>query len=124
MFTELMENPMSKAKTYTKDFEAFWDIVWRKVGKHAAFVAWKTAVKRIVANSESSADEAKMFLLERATLFGNSPKGNKGQYSPHPRTWLQQGRYEDDVEEWFAYDLPDRTIQNVDAATRFINGDD
>ena len=80
---------------YTSDFEAWWKVYPRKVGKRKAFGAWKTALPKVEGNGKT-----RETLLEITQRFAASPAGNAGEFTPHPATWLNQGRYEDDPAEW------------------------
>ena len=88
------EQPRSKSQ-YTSDFEAWWKVYPRRVGKRKAFAAWKVALKNVEGNGE-----APETLLEITRRYAASPAGNAGEFTPHPATWLNQGRYEDDPAEW------------------------
>ena len=71
-------------------FERFWMCYPRKVGKDAAWSVW---------------DRLKPDLALVDTMIAvvgrqcQSPQWLKdgGQYIPHPRTWLNQGRWQDEV---------------------------
>jgi hypothetical protein len=89
----------SKAETYSTAFLDWWAVYPRKVAKRDAQPAFDRAIKRIVKDHTSKA-AAITWLLEVTTVFGKSPSGNKGEYTPHPATWLNEGRYEDDQAEW------------------------
>ncbi len=70
-------------------FDAFWSSYPRKVGKEAARKAWKAALKRDVPPSHvvSAADDYRIECHVRQT---------EPQFIPHPATWLNAGRYDDD----------------------------
>jgi len=74
---------------YPKEFEAFWTAYPRKVGKGKAFQAWKNAKQR---PSLSVLVRA----IERATTTRDWQKDG-GQFIPHPATWLNQRRWEDEI---------------------------
>ncbi len=96
-------NPPKKPSGYSDCFEAWWAAYPRKVGKRKAFAAWKIAVVEIARQFEPDGgrhDKAVALLLETTEQFADSPKGNAGSYTPHPTTWLNQGRYDDDPAEW------------------------
>jgi len=40
------------------------------------------------------------WLLGRVKAFATSPAGQAGKFTPHPATWFNGGRYEDDDAEW------------------------
>ncbi len=68
-------------------FEVWWAIVPKKVGKPAALKAFKAARK-------STAFEVLLAGIQR---FRNSAAGKDPQYIAHPTTWLNQRRWEDDT---------------------------
>lgn len=72
-------------------FDAFWDEYPRRVGKQAAIKAWTKAVKHTTPAA----------LLDGALRLAQDPN-REDQFTPHPATWLNEGRWEDDP-------LPDRT---------------
>ena len=85
---------------YTKDFEAWWGLYPRKIGKKAASRAFGAAVRDVMSCHEMGRVEALEWLMEVTDRFAKSDKGRAGQYCPHPSTWLGQGRYDDDPREW------------------------
>jgi len=66
-------------------FAEFWDAYPRKAGKQAAERAWKTAVTK--------ADPDTIILA--ASTFRHDPN-REDQFTPHPATWLNQGRWDDE----------------------------
>lgn len=70
----------------------------RKVAKDAALKAIDKALKAIAARN-GVADPA-AWLLERVKMFASSPAGQAGRFTPHPATWFNGGRYDDDLAEW------------------------
>jgi len=92
-----------KKSPYPQAFETWWSVYPRKVGKRKAFAAWKIAVGELSGrflHVEKSNQHAADYLTELTATFADSPKGNAGSYTPHPTTWLNQGRYDDDPAEW------------------------
>lgn len=84
------EDPSSKKKkVYPADFLEFWEAYPKKAAKGHALKAWQSAVSR----------DSKEEILEAARRFAESPKG-KGDYCPHPATWLNGSCYEDDQKVW------------------------
>lgn len=71
-------------------FGRFWIVYPRKIAKPAAAKAWKQAVCR--ADPEA--------IIAAAKEFSATPKGQAGEYCPHPATWLNQERWNDDRAEW------------------------
>lgn len=72
-----------------KGFTEFWAIYPRKVGKGAARSAWR---KRAGVPLETI-----LAAVERQTASEQWTRDG-GQYIPHPATWLNQGRWEDELE--------------------------
>ena len=83
---------------YPSAFEAWWKAYPRKVGKQSALKRWLAAGRALIAEGRTK-QEAADYLLESAIAFADSPKG-KGAYCPHPSTWLNEGRYDDDRSTW------------------------
>lgn len=85
------KSPSKKEKNgYSKSFETWWKGYPRKVGKLQAAKAFQKALRMT--------DESKLF--EAVKEQSSSPQWKKdgGQFIPHPATWLNQGRWEDEVE--------------------------
>jgi uncharacterized protein YdaU (DUF1376 family) len=77
-----------KAKgPYSEDFESFWTAYPRKVGKGAAWKAWKAAKTKPVQETILSAVQA----AKRSDQWTK----DGGQFIPHPATWINQGRWDD-----------------------------
>jgi hypothetical protein len=86
----------------------------RKVGKAAAV----KIITRLMttARGDMLPDERARYLLQRTVAFNNCvvlwPAAER-QYCPHPATWFNQGRYDDDPKEWIRGTPPaqgDRTL--------------
>jgi len=71
------------------DFDAFWNAYPRKVGKLAALKAWKAGKSR-------PPIEAVLAAI-RVQAASEQWKRDGGQYIPYPATWLNQGRWADEV---------------------------
>ena len=69
------------------DFDRFWQAYPRKVGKQAA----RKAFERVVVPVER--------LLSALEAQRGDPQWQRenGRYIPHPVTWLNQGRWEDEA---------------------------
>jgi hypothetical protein len=91
-------------------FNDFWKAYPRKVGKQAAAKAFQAAAK---ANTSHSAA-----IVAAAMAYGQSvakwPK-DRQEYVPHPATWLNQGRFDDDPAEW-ARNEP-KTLEQLEQET-------
>lgn len=95
---------------YRVDFAEWYDAYPRKVGKDAAAKSYEAAQKRLQAQRIQDRQQVSGYLLERAKAYAKSPAGNRGQYTPHPSVWLNQGRYLDDDSEWNRGDGDRRVI--------------
>lgn len=74
------------------DFDRFWTVYPRKVGKLAAERAWAAL------NGKRPDIETILAALDRAKRSSQWTRDG-GQFIPHPATWLRQGRWEDsDIE--------------------------
>ena len=67
-------------------FSTFWNIYPRRAGKQAA-------LKAFVKAAESAGSEV---VLAGARRFRDDPNLPEPKFVPHPATWLNQGRWEDD----------------------------
>jgi len=82
--------PNRTTDSSSSDFEKFWSAYPKKIGKGAARKSWtkirpsdkllNTILKAVGEHTQS-----------------NQWKSDDGQYIPHPATWLNQTRWEDDV---------------------------
>lgn len=75
--------------TYPKEFEDFWTEYPRKVAKTTAYRAWQKLnppVEEVIAGL-------------RAYKDSDQWTRDNGRYIPHPATWLNQKRWEDEVED-------------------------
>jgi len=66
-------------------FDSFWDTYPRKAAKGAARRAWESAIRKT---------DPQVILLA-ASVFANDPNRDP-QFTPHPATWLNQERWNDD----------------------------
>lgn len=93
------------ARATDDGFERFWQAYPRKVGKLAARKAYAVAVRKV-----AGPDPPGLLIeaVERAKPFWTDPR-----FIPHPATWLNQGRWDDEPE-------PARTPRqaNLDRAFR------
>lgn len=78
---------------YTTDFEQFWKVYPKKVKKIAAFQAYVKARK----NYPEATAEKILIAIESQKKSKQWIKDG-GQFIPHPTTWLNQGRWDDEVE--------------------------
>lgn len=88
---------------YSAIFEDFWRVYPRKVGKRAARDAF----------TEAARDTDPRLIVEAAKRFAADPNREQ-QFTPHPTTWLRQGRWEDEP-------LPARKTAQTGGARRMDN---
>lgn len=92
MFSEAEQESGKTEKTfaYSDEFERFWRAYPKKVGKGGAYKAFKKveAIKHTLP-----------IMLEAIEQQKDSEqwKKDKGQFIPHPTTWLNQRRWEDSI---------------------------
>lgn len=99
-----------KAQSVLPGFEAptatqLEDIYWaypRHIGKVEALKAIKKALQ--YKTYEVLMERTKLY---RASSDGN-PSGPRAQFIPHPATWFNQGRYDDDPTEWNRKETSDK----------------
>jgi len=93
--------PKKKTQKYScskSEIETIYRTYPRKVGKKKAMLAIEKALREI-AKRDGMVDAAD-WLLARVKEFAASPAGQAGAYTPHPTTWMNHGRYDDDPKEW------------------------
>lgn len=75
-------------KTYTPEFDEFWNVYPRKLGKVEAFKTWTKVIK----NGESSE-----IIIKCATNYATDceNKQTEQQFIKHPKTFLNDERYKD-----------------------------
>jgi len=81
----------SAAGLQERRFDEFWEAYPRKVGKEAARKAWR----RIKPTADHF--EKILSVVEKAKNSRQWQKDN-GQYIPNPSTWLNQGRWDDEIQ--------------------------
>ncbi len=69
----------------------------RKVGRQAALRAIAKAIQVV---ADRGIEDPAAWLVEKVQAFAKSPAGNAGEFVPHPSTWFNEGRYDDDPAEW------------------------
>ena len=86
-----MDQERKESTALRASFERLWEAFPRKVGKDAAFAEFS----RI-----RPADDVLNSMVAAVIAQSQSPQWLKdgGQFVPHPRTWLKQGRWKDSVD--------------------------
>lgn len=93
-------------------FDAWWAVAPNRVGKRDAKKSFQRAAALIAGRPASEGpggDDPHAFLIDRIKAFAESPKA-KGEFCPHPATWLNQGRYDDDPATWLRAGTPVVTV--------------
>jgi hypothetical protein len=101
---------------YPKAFETWWSTYPKRVGKQAAYRAWTRAGRRLRDANGLTTSEAVERMQTAAEAFAASPKG-RGEFCPHPATWLNQARYDDDRQAWQEGALKPAERMGVDLRT-------
>lgn len=85
----------SKRPTPPKDFLTYWTAYPKKIGKQAALRAWLIAAKKGILPPIDQ-------ILKALETQKNDDQWCKdgGQYIPHPTTWINQGRWDDQPIPW------------------------
>ena len=83
---------------------------WRKIyeayPKHVAPAAAQKAIEKALTKVPADA------LLEAAQAFRSATENWDKQFIPHPATWFNAGRWEDDRSTWVQESAPDATPRN------------
>lgn len=77
---------------YTPNFEKFWNSYPLKVGKGKAFESWQKCKKPVPPLKE-------LLLVVEKYKKTSQWKESDGKYIPHPTTWINQRRWEDNPKE-------------------------
>lgn len=85
------EKGKKKSTEYSAEFERFWKAYPNKKGKLKAYEAWKKLKSQLPPVDK---------LVDIVEKHKNSRDWQKdgGKYIPHPATWLNQGRWEDEID--------------------------
>jgi hypothetical protein len=84
----LPEKPELSRDGYPIDFEEWWALYPRKEGKGAAAAVWRKITK-------GQRARAMVGLRLQLGKLTNAARDQRGNFCPHPRTWLAGSRYDD-----------------------------
>ena len=87
-----------KPRFTQEQIEAVYAAYPRKIGKAAALKSINKALTKIAKRPDIS--DPAGWLLERVQMFAQSSAGRAGKFTPHPSTWFNQARFDDDPREW------------------------
>ena len=82
----------------TSIVESIYDAYPRKVGKTVALNAIRKALGLISKRPELP--DPVGWLQERVQAYAESRAGEEPRFTPHPATWFNSGRFDDDPAEW------------------------
>lgn len=83
-----------------KIHEVYWAYP-RHIAPRAAKKAIKNALKELMKGRRfKSIYQAHEFLIERVSSYAKAVEGKDPTFIPHPATWVNSGRYDDDPAEW------------------------
>lgn len=88
----------------TPTFDQFWQIYPRKIAKGHARLAFARALKKTDADT----------IMQAASKFAESVEYKEKQYIPHPTTWLNGERWEDDIDDVSGRSNTDRLNDIID----------
>lgn len=100
------EGKGKEGNKYSEEFERFWKLYPKRVGKGDAFKAYEKSRKRVDFQTISEAIESQK----------KSDQWNRdgGQYIPNPATWLNQDRWEDELELDNAIKKPSGEVDSIE----------
>ena len=82
-----IEPPLEPSLLNNNYFDEFYSEYPRKVGKGAARKAWAKAIKKADVH----------YIISSATCYAKTIVGTDQTFVPHPATWLNQERWEDEL---------------------------
>jgi hypothetical protein len=109
VFKKSFELPEALQTYFDEGYKAY----PRHVGKTAAKKAFWRACRENM--NGSGPVGAAMQIVAAVKIFTKTPAGNRGSYTPHMSTWLNQGRFLDDPKDWELTDNPAMAQPGYDA---------
>jgi hypothetical protein len=101
--TDVDTSAIARTQPTDAEIQRIYKAYPRKIGPMKASTAIRKAVAHLGTGEAAallSVPEALAFLLDKASRYGRSEAGRQGEFTPHPATWFNQGRYLDDESEW------------------------
>jgi hypothetical protein len=92
---------LAKQKSPDPILVRIYEVYPRKVARAAAYKAIDQALTRIANEKCCPREDAADFLYQAVVKFSESPAGKKGEFTPHPSTWMNKDKFWDDPEEWW-----------------------
>ena len=90
-------------------FDEFWATYPRRIGKKAALKSWINAIKTVDPQT----------IINATNEFSTAVAGKETQYIAHPSTWLNEGRWDDDMSAYQTQHFTARD-RNIARANDFI----
>ncbi len=87
----LREDKEKNSPIAPQDFDLFWSSYPKKIGKHAAHRSWNKA------NNKPSIE--KIISVLETQKKSDQWKKESGKYIPNPATWINDGRWDDEIKE-------------------------
>jgi hypothetical protein len=84
---------------YSAEFLEFWAAYPKRIGKDAAFEAYRKAISRVT--------HGELVRAVRAQAQGTEWTREGGRFIPRPAAWLDDGRWQDELNGGTTDDLPD-----------------
>jgi hypothetical protein len=99
------------------DFQGFAELIYqdypRKVGRGAALKAIESAIRKVSKRNRCADFEAAKFIHDKVLEYAKSQAGNRGKFTPHCSTWMNELRFEDDEKEWNRDDRQDNSTEEA-----------
>jgi len=102
-------------RIYSEDFLVFFKAYPRGEGKSKAFDSWE----KIKPSKDLQGEMLKAIEIQKTT---DGWKKESGQFIPHPTTWLNGRRWEDEIKEVEKLLYSDITRQNIRTGEEWLNG--
>ncbi len=95
---ETLRNNGEPTRTRQQLIQAIYEAYPRHVAPITAFYAIDDALRRIEARGTV---DSGAWLLERVRLYARARANCPKRFTPHPTTWFDDGRYDEDEAEWY-----------------------
>jgi len=108
--TKLNINNSTWGVTQTPTFDDFWKLYPRKIAKGHARLAFNRALKKTDAQT----------IFDAVAKFSESVEYKEKQYIPHPTTWLNGERWDDEIDDVSGRSNTDRLNDIIDFDTYLL----
>jgi predicted DNA-binding transcriptional regulator len=97
---KVIQGTSSKREVINSLAEPIYQAYPKKVGRPAALKAIAKAIQRVQNQPDVPSTDAINNLLEKTKAYAKAVEGSDLQFIPHPATWFNQERYNDDPSTW------------------------